>query len=47
MMEIQQSNPDLIASALDRMPNFSEEIQSNSVLIKRIKALSAKKDAIK
>jgi hypothetical protein len=44
MMEIQQTgDPEaLIANALERMPNFSTEIQSNNVLSKRILALKQK-----
>lgn len=47
MMEIQTKDPQgFISNALNRMPNFSEEIQTNNVLSKRIAALKSK-DSIK
>ena len=36
------SNKELIQSALEKMPNFSTEIQTNNVLTKRILALKVK-----
>jgi len=46
-MEIQTKDTQgLISNALNRMPNFSDEIQANNVLSKRIAALKSK-DSIK
>lgn len=48
MLEVQnaatadQETRDLISNALEKMPNFSAEIQSNNVLTKRILALKVK-----
>ena len=48
MLEIQaaptadEETKELISNALDKMPNFSAEIQSNNVLTKRILALKVK-----
>lgn len=46
MLDFQQSNVGeadaFIKGALDKMPNFSEEIQTNNVLTKRILALKVK-----
>ena len=46
MLEIQssadQETRDLISNSLEKMPNFSAEIQSNNVLTKRILALKVK-----
>ena len=48
MLDIQQNmsvdaeTRELISQALEKMPNFSSEIQSNNVLTKRILALKVK-----
>ena len=42
MLDMQDSSDEFISSALDKMPNFSEEIQTNNVLTKRILALKVK-----
>lgn len=46
MLEFQQSSVGeadaFIKGALEKMPNFSEEIQTNNVLTKRILALKVK-----
>jgi hypothetical protein len=43
MLELlQQSESDIILNAIEKMPNFSHEIQSNSVLTRRIMALKKK-----
>lgn len=48
MLDVQQApssdqeTRDLISNALEKMPNFSSEIQSNNVLTKRILALKVK-----
>lgn len=41
MMEVQGNNSkvEFISSALEKMPSFSQEIQTNNVLSKRIAAL--------
>lgn len=41
-MTADQETRDLISNALEKMPNFSAEIQSNNVLTKRILALKVK-----
>lgn len=42
MMQIQGSQSEFINSAIEKMPSFSQEIQTNNVLTKRILALRAK-----
>ena len=42
MLSMQESSNEFISGALDKMPNFSEEIQTNNVLTKRILALKVK-----
>jgi len=42
MMDIQASKTDFINNALEKMPSFSQEIQTNNVLTKRILALRSK-----
>ena len=46
MLEMQESGEagaaDLVVNALEKMPNFSNEIQTNNVLTKRILALKVK-----
>lgn len=42
MMQIQGTQSDFINSAIEKMPSFSQEIQTNNVLTKRILALKAK-----
>ena len=46
MLEMQQSGDsqsiELIGNAIEKMPNFSQEIQTNNVLTKRILALKVK-----
>ena len=39
---VDQEQKDLVANALEKMPNFSNEIQTNNVLTKRILALKVK-----
>ena len=41
-MQIQGAQTDFINSAIEKMPSFSQEIQTNNVLTKRILALKAK-----
>lgn len=37
-----KNDTDMIANAIEKMPNFSHEIQANSVLTRRIMALKKK-----
>jgi hypothetical protein len=43
MLDVQEkAGSDFISAALEKMPNFSAEIQTNNVLTKRILALKVK-----
>jgi hypothetical protein len=46
MLERAQEDPqvsELVMNSLDKMPNFSEELQTNNVLTRRILALKVQK----
>lgn len=46
MIELSEQNPDskaLVEEALDKMPNFSDNLQTNSILTRRISKLKSEK----